>query len=59
MELYCQRCGLWYEPVAWKNDPRRIEASRVHGGLRLGIKPERNDPCPCGSGKKFKKCCLK
>lgn len=19
--------------------------------------PERNDPCPCGSGKKFKKCC--
>lgn len=19
---------------------------------------ERNDPCPCGSGKKFKKCCL-
>lgn len=20
--------------------------------------PRRNDPCPCGSGKKFKKCCL-
>lgn len=20
-------------------------------------KPKRNDPCPCGSGKKFKKCC--
>ncbi|MBI5360127.1 MAG: SEC-C domain-containing protein [Planctomycetes bacterium] len=20
-------------------------------------KPERNDPCPCGSGKKYKKCC--
>ena len=19
----------------------------------------RNEPCPCGSGKKFKKCCLK
>jgi uncharacterized protein len=19
----------------------------------------RNDPCPCGSGKKFKKCCLR
>ncbi|HIT54889.1 TPA: SEC-C domain-containing protein, partial [Candidatus Galligastranaerophilus intestinigallinarum] len=18
----------------------------------------RNDPCPCGSGKKFKKCCM-
>ena len=22
-------------------------------------KTERNDPCPCGSGKKFKKCCGK
>jgi hypothetical protein len=21
--------------------------------------PGRNDPCPCGSGKKFKKCCYK
>jgi Tfp pilus assembly protein PilF len=21
------------------------------------VKPQRNDPCPCGSGKKFKKCC--
>ncbi len=23
-----------------------------------GKKPGRNDPCPCGSGKKYKKCCL-
>ena len=22
------------------------------------LKVGRNDPCPCGSGKKFKKCCL-
>lgn len=22
-----------------------------------GLNPGRNDPCPCGSGKKFKKCC--
>lgn len=22
-------------------------------------KPGRNDPCPCGSGKKYKKCCEK
>jgi hypothetical protein len=22
-------------------------------------KPGRNDPCPCGSGKKYKQCCLK
>jgi uncharacterized protein YecA (UPF0149 family) len=24
-------------------------------GSRIG----RNDPCPCGSGKKYKKCCAK
>jgi len=24
-----------------------------------GTKVVRNDPCPCGSGKKFKKCCLR
>jgi len=24
---------------------------------REGPKVGRNDPCPCGSGKKFKKCC--
>ena len=23
------------------------------------MKPGRNDPCPCGSGKKYKQCCLK
>ena len=22
------------------------------------VKPGRNDPCPCGSGKKYKRCCL-
>ncbi|MBK3517601.1 SEC-C domain-containing protein [Carboxylicivirga sp. N1Y132] len=22
------------------------------------VKTGRNDPCPCGSGKKYKKCCL-
>lgn len=26
-----------------------------HEGI---LKPGRNDPCPCGSGRKFKACCL-
>lgn len=26
--------------------------------VTLKVKVGRNDPCPCGSGKKFKKCCL-
>jgi preprotein translocase subunit SecA len=25
--------------------------------VREGDKVGRNDPCPCGSGKKYKKCC--
>ncbi len=25
---------------------------------RPAAPPQRNDPCPCGSGKKYKKCCL-
>jgi len=24
----------------------------------MNKKPGRNDPCPCGSGKKFKNCCF-
>lgn len=28
-----------------------------HSGEAVG-RVGRNDPCPCGSGKKFKKCCL-
>lgn len=27
------------------------------GTIRKGEKIGRNDPCPCGSGKKYKKCC--
>ncbi len=25
---------------------------------RAAVKVGRNDPCPCGSGKKYKKCCF-
>jgi uncharacterized protein YecA (UPF0149 family) len=27
--------------------------------VRTEQKVGRNDPCPCGSGKKYKHCCLK
>ena len=36
------------------------EAPRVVAGytvVRPGPKVRRNDPCPCGSGRKYKKCC--
>jgi hypothetical protein len=31
----------------------------VHGNKELIEMLGRNDLCPCGSGKRFKKCCLK
>jgi len=36
-------------------DPLPPSATVVHEGPKTG----RNEPCPCGSGKKYKKCCLK
>ncbi len=27
--------------------------------IRGDAKVKRNDPCPCGSGKKYKQCCVK
>jgi SEC-C motif len=38
---------------------REVAEARMeeHGMIeRQGVKPGRNDPCPCGSGLKFKKC---
>ncbi len=33
------------------------EESKVTEPITGGKKPKRNDPCPCGSGKKYKNCC--
>jgi len=35
------------------------DASQPEPAQREGKKVGRNDPCPCGSGKKYKKCCGK
>jgi len=48
----------------WENVFSREEQDRLYKEqkssgtvVREGEKTGRNDPCPCGSGKKFKKCC--
>ena len=43
----------------WQQDQmRNAKRDKVIESLKSGkIKVGRNDPCPCGSGKKFKKCC--
>ena len=44
-------------PTGWlASDADRIQ--RDSRALPQHIKVGRNDPCPCGSGKKYKKCCL-
>jgi preprotein translocase subunit SecA len=46
------------EPAADEPLPARpAEASAVEPIRNFGQKVGRNDPCPCGSGKKFKNCC--
>jgi len=38
----------------------RVNLNAVYGprgAIRSRKAPARNKPCPCGSGKKFKKCC--
>jgi HEAT repeat protein len=49
----CPDCGM---PLV-EEDGRLVHASPtpVHSKKTVG----RNDPCPCGSGKKYKHCCLK
>ena len=47
--------GLQYLYVFWRRWLKVVNAPRVP--LRVDDIPGRNDPCPCGSGQKFKKCC--
>ncbi len=43
--------GKWYFFDASAPEQKQVK--------RVGPKTGRNDPCPCGSGKKYKKCCYK
>ena len=54
-----QRLEVFGEAIWAVYDLRQLWKSlgpRV-GALVKGVQPGRNDPCPCGSGKKYKKCC--
>jgi len=52
-----------YELPMWDNifsEEQRKELymeQKKSGTIVKGEKINRNDPCPCGSGKKYKKCC--
>lgn len=52
-----------YELPQWKEIYSEEELKKLYKEqkesttIRKGKKVGRNDPCPCGSGKKYKKCC--
>ena len=54
-----------YELPEWEtifDENKRKELYREQKSSTTIVKPEKvypNDPCPCGSGKKYKKCCGK
>ena len=58
-ELICRRFGISSEELNGR--VAEYQASRrrmaLADSLEIG-KTGRNEPCPCGSGKKYKKCCL-
>jgi hypothetical protein len=44
---------------AVKKMPEGIRPDKVKDALKARHKLGRNNPCPCGSGRKYKKCCLR
>jgi len=60
-----RRAVLFFEPMSKRRRgfPSETKVKRgtriVHGDKLLEEKLGRNDLCPCGSGKRFKRCCLK
>lgn len=45
-KVYFEKQGIQYSHPSIKSNPRKHQ--------KIG----RNNPCPCGSGKKFKRCCI-
>jgi hypothetical protein len=49
----CKKCGHFFNTAIWKAHWKdRVDTAIAKN--QIG----RNDPCPCKSGKKYKKCCI-
>ena len=63
MNMVDAKADWLYELPMWDNiftKEKRRELYLIQkksGTVVVGKKVGRNDPCPCGSGKKYKKCC--
>ena len=49
----------WDEILTPDKRKELYKSQKASGTVRKGKKIFPNDPCPCGSGKKYKKCCGK
>jgi len=49
----------WDNALSEEDRERIMDEYRQSRTVRKEKLPGRNDPCPCGSGKKYKKCCGK
>ena len=49
LATFAKQSDIWYFVSGEPLKPKQV----VNEGPKVG----RNDPCPCGSGKKYKKCC--
>ena len=47
----------WNDLLTEEKRKELYKAQKVSGTVVKEKAPGRNDPCPCGSGKKYKKCC--
>jgi hypothetical protein len=52
----CPHCPFWANVDRFTHEPKSGASSPLTE-RRAGPKVGRNDPCPCGSGKKYKHCC--
>jgi SEC-C motif-containing protein len=53
-QVHHERAAFKKENNEWFFEEGRVTPQTV---VRTGPKVGRNDPCPCGSGKKYKHCC--
>ena len=58
-EKYVKRIKDHYRLFREAVEGDHKKSERYKRPLKNGKKIGRNDPCPCGSGKKYKKCCFK
>ena len=59
----CAVCGKYVPIYKYGGDSQPLCYKCANRGCEQIVRKEpkigRNEPCPCGSGKKYKKCCIK